>query len=92
MGSLTATWVTYPITYMLEMAWKSVGVSNQLKKPPSPYVVESIAALEHTLVYAFTGSAKVLSKGVMEPLMISWGLIDQGFPTVLNVISLKTNV
>jgi hypothetical protein len=76
-------WVTYPIRAILTIAWE--GIQNS-KDTPSPYTVETIAALERTLAYAYTGSAKVISRAVMEPLFLSRGLLETGFPTLNQAI------
>jgi hypothetical protein len=85
-------WVTYPVQSMLEAAWSA---SKNPRKPdglPSPYLVEIIALLERTLAYAYTGSAKVLSRALMDPLYTSRSLIQQGFPTINKaIVSMETS-
>lgn len=40
------------------------------------------SALERTAAYAYTGNAKVLSSGVMGPLFLSRGLVEDGMPVL----------
>jgi hypothetical protein len=67
---------------MLEMAWEGVKNNRGPEGLPSPYLVEVIALLERALAYGYTGSAKVISRGLMEPLFTSRSLVLHGFPTI----------
>jgi hypothetical protein len=49
---------------------------------PSPYIIEFTAALERTLAFAYAGNARVLSRGLMQPMWLSQSLIDVGSPCI----------
>ncbi|KAF9515156.1 hypothetical protein BS47DRAFT_1391886 [Hydnum rufescens UP504] len=51
-----------------------------------------IALLERSLAYAYTGSAKVISRSLMEPMFTSRAIIDQGYPMVnQSIATVKMN-
>ncbi|KAF9515149.1 hypothetical protein BS47DRAFT_1391881 [Hydnum rufescens UP504] len=82
-------WVTYPVQAMLESAWQTVQLS-QAPSFPSPYMIEVIAVLERALAYAYTGSAKLLSRSLMQPLFTSRALVDHGFPMLSqSIVTMK---
>ncbi|KAG6373977.1 hypothetical protein JVT61DRAFT_4605 [Boletus reticuloceps] len=73
-------WMTYPLTSVIDMIWKEHLPELQSGKTPNPYHVEFIAILECTLNYAHTGSAKVLSKAVMQPHYLALSAIHDSLP------------
>lgn len=75
-------WVTYGVTTALERMWKQHGTDATMGHNVSPYAIEVCCALERTLAYAYTCNAKVLSKGLLDPLFLSRSLLDYGLPTI----------
>ncbi|KAF8121160.1 hypothetical protein EV363DRAFT_1302449 [Boletus edulis] len=73
-------WMTYPLTSVIDMIWKEHLPELESGKKPDPYHVEFVAILERALNYAHTGSAKVLSKAVMQPHYLALGAIHDGLP------------
>lgn len=78
-------WTTYPITTLLKaLAIKLTQMMQEshLMTYEAFYLIEVIAGLERVLAYAYTGSARVLMKGLMNPLWLTRGLVLHGFPSI----------
>ena len=52
----------------------------------SHYWIELTASLERTLNYAHTGNARVLTKGLMDPLWLSLSVIHDGLPSISKLV------
>jgi hypothetical protein len=70
------------------------GESSKIRKgeKPSPYAIEFMCAAERALAFAVGGNPRVLSRGVMHPLFISRGIIDQGMPTFKQIYGQSVTV
>lgn len=85
-------WVTYGVTILLERLWKEHAIKVAVGQNVSPYAVELCCALERALAYAYTGNAKVLSRGLLDPLFISRSLLEFGLPTInTNLVKILGN-
>lgn len=87
-------WTTYGICSLLTSIWEQFKKHKTTKEPIPHYWIEVTAALERTLNYCHTGNAKVITKGLMDPLWLSLSLTHDGLPSistmlVLNPITLK---
>ena len=73
---------------MLKLIW--VQHKENMEKPaPDPILhhwVELTAALERPLNYAHTGSTKVLTRALMDPLWLGPSLIHDGLPTLSSIV------
>ncbi|KIN99500.1 hypothetical protein M404DRAFT_10368 [Pisolithus tinctorius Marx 270] len=81
-------WTTYGLCSMLRHLWKRYNRELQHGRRVPHYVVEITAALERALNFAHTGNARVLSRGVMEPLWLSMSMMLDGIPSISPIISL----
>ena len=81
-------WASYGICIIL----KTLFAAEQKRRletpnePPNPFFVELVSALERSLVYCATGSARALHKGTLVPLLIALGLMENGFPALSNIV------
>jgi hypothetical protein len=85
-------WTTFGISELLRSIWKSTSIKMVEKIVPQPHLLEFTSALERALAYAMSGNARVLSKGVMEPLWISRALLDVGMPMIRRVYNYGTDI
>ncbi|KAF8137039.1 hypothetical protein EV363DRAFT_1293421 [Boletus edulis] len=70
-------WITYPLTSVIDMIWKKHLPKLQSSKKLNLYHIEFVTLLECTLNYMHTGSAKVLSKAIMQPHFLALGAIHK---------------
>ncbi|KAF8312610.1 uncharacterized protein EI90DRAFT_3022931 [Cantharellus anzutake] len=75
-------WTTFGFTHLLQRYWLHVNQLIQEKKSIDPYHLEVIASLERAVAFAHSGSGKVLSTSLMDPLWLSLGLGTTGFPSL----------
>lgn len=80
--------MTFGLCSLLNLIW--VQHKENMKKPaPDPILhhwVELTAALECALNYAHTGSTKILTRALMDPLWLGPSLIHNGLPTLSSII------
>ncbi|KAG6369887.1 hypothetical protein JVT61DRAFT_13351 [Boletus reticuloceps] len=81
-------WTTFGLTSALRIIWDKYKNRPAEESGISPYWVELTAALERSLNYMHTGNAKVLTRGLMDPLWLSLSLVNDGLPCLSPVISL----
>lgn len=79
-------WTTFGLCSMLRRIWSTFHDSLVESIPVPHYWVELVASLERTLNYAHTGNAKVLTRGLMDPLWLSQSLVYDGFPCLSTII------
>ena len=68
------------------MIWDCFKAHVTRKEPVPYYSIEFTEALERTLNYAHTGNAKVLTKGLMDPLWLSLSLVHDGMPAISQIL------
>ncbi|KAG9311945.1 hypothetical protein JVU11DRAFT_8206 [Chiua virens] len=73
---------SYPLTSLLTHFWNTY--KNDLKENYAidPSVVEMVAMLERALNYAHTGSARVLTRKLMDRSWLSLSVIKDGLPSI----------
>jgi len=72
--------------------WNTEAERLKSNAKPSPYVLELTCALERAVAFAFGGNPKVLAKGVMDPLWLSQGIIENGMPTLRKISDSTSNL
>lgn len=77
-------WTTFPITSLLTTLWSQYEPRLDHISEIDPHIIETVSILERTLNYAHTGSAKVLTRGLMDVSWLSLGVIFDGLPTLSN--------
>lgn len=81
-------WTSYGICSLLSSLWEKFR-QNKVKKEPIPhYWIELTASLERALNYYHTGNAKVLTKGLMDPLWLSLSVIHDGLASISSLVVL----
>lgn len=58
------------------------GESRENHITPNPFFVEFTSILERTLVFATTGSGRVLHRSTMMPTLLAKGLMSTGYPAL----------
>ncbi|KAG6371989.1 hypothetical protein JVT61DRAFT_9007 [Boletus reticuloceps] len=81
-------WTTFGLTSALHIIWDKYKNRPAEEAGISPYWVELTAALERSLNYMHTGNAKVLTRGLIDPVWLSLSLVNDGLPCLSPVISL----
>lgn len=82
-------WTSYGLCSLQRNIWTMFRNDLDQLVPVKPYWVELVAALERTLNYMHTGNAKVLTRGLMDPLWMSLSLVNDGLPCISEVVSLS---
>ncbi|KAI6038200.1 hypothetical protein EDC04DRAFT_2896706 [Pisolithus marmoratus] len=83
-------WTTYGVCEALRHLWEKHKWHIEAKSQVPPYIVEITAALERALNFAHTGNARVLSKGLMDPLWLSLSSMLDGLPCVSPLMVIQT--
>lgn len=80
-------WTTYGLCSLLRRIWNQAAKDREREGPVAHYWVELTSALERSLNYAHTGNAKVLTKGVMDPLWLSLSSVLDGMPSISPIVT-----
>lgn len=72
------TWMTYPLTMLLDLIWSAGHSSNQL---PRVKDIELCSIAERALNFIHMGNTSVLLSRLMKPLWTSLGLLRDGWPS-----------
>ena len=73
--------MTYPLMSVIDMLWKqNMGDLEPGNEKVILYEIKLMAMLEHTLNYAHTGSAHVISKKVMVLHVLGLSVLHDGLP------------
>ncbi|KAF8324678.1 uncharacterized protein EI90DRAFT_3129643 [Cantharellus anzutake] len=75
-------WTMHGFTHLLRQYWMHVESLIAKKEAIDPYHLEVIASLERAIAFGHSGSGKVLSTSLMDPLWLSLGLGTTGFPSL----------
>jgi len=73
---------SYPVTSILETLWTTYRPKLIHGFTPDPCVIETIAMLERSLNYGHTGSARVLTRKIMDRAWLSMSVIHDGLPCI----------
>jgi hypothetical protein len=85
-------WTTYSIVGALEHLWRNNHDQISQQHRISPYVIEITAVLERALAMAYTGDARVIVKGLMEPFCLKRSLLEQGLPSLTKLIRFDQSI
>jgi hypothetical protein len=85
-------WTTYGIVSALEHLWLTNHEQISQQHRISPYIIEVAAVLERALAMAYTGDARVIVKGLMEPFCLKRSLLEQGLPSLSKLIRFDGNI
>lgn len=83
-------WVSYPITFLIEVIYKQERQSICEGKLPCHMRLELIASLERILCFCHTGNTAVMATSLMRPLGLSKGALQDGFPMLLPLFAQPT--
>ncbi|KAF9236599.1 hypothetical protein BU15DRAFT_63863 [Melanogaster broomeanus] len=83
-------WTTFGLCSVLKKIWTQFSSNMEQWLPIPQYFIELTSALERTLNYAHTGNSKVLTKGLMDPLWLSQGLLYDGLPSLSPLVKTGT--
>lgn len=75
---------TYPLTCLIDYLWKKHEPSLKEGYVVNPFELETMAMLERTLNYAHTGSARVLTRTLMDRAWLSISVVKDGLPCISN--------
>jgi hypothetical protein len=69
-------WTTYGLGVVLEKVYADFNsmMDSVERKSLAPYYLELGAVIERLIAYGYTGSSRVLIKGIMEPLWVTFSL------------------
>jgi len=82
-------WTSYGLCSMLDCLYTRYRSNLKDGVAPEPYWIEVVGALERALNFCHTGNAKVLTKGVMDPLWLSLSCVLDGMPALSDIVSLR---
>ncbi|KAF8122097.1 hypothetical protein EV363DRAFT_1405218 [Boletus edulis] len=75
---------TFPLTSLIENLWKKHEPNLKEGYVVDPFELETIAMLERALNYAHTGSARVLTRRLMDRAWLSLSVMQDGLPCISN--------
>ncbi|KAG6371988.1 hypothetical protein JVT61DRAFT_9006 [Boletus reticuloceps] len=75
---------TYPLTCLIEHMWKKHEPALKEGYIVDPFELETMAMLERALNYAHTGSARVLTRMLMDRAWLSLSVVNDGLPCISN--------
>lgn len=73
---------SYPITCLMEYLWKKHEPNLRQGYVVDPFELETMAMLERVLNYAHTGSARVLTRTLMDRAWLSLSVVNDGLPCI----------
>lgn len=73
---------TYPLTCLLERLWKTHEPRLKEGYAVDPFELETVSMLERALNYAHTGSARVLTRSLMDRAWLSLSVVNDGLPCI----------
>lgn len=74
--------MTYPLTCLIEHLWKKHEPVLKEGHVVDPFELETVAMLERALNYAHTGSARVLTRMLMDRAWLSLSVVNDGLPCI----------
>ncbi|KAF8342353.1 uncharacterized protein EI90DRAFT_3011842 [Cantharellus anzutake] len=82
-------WATYPVFWGIEQIYHMEQRRKSENHRPDQISRELLAALERAGSFGFCGAGKVLSTFVMDPLLLSLGIKETGFPSLSKIVHLS---
>ncbi|KAF8310814.1 uncharacterized protein EI90DRAFT_3139120 [Cantharellus anzutake] len=79
-------WTTYPLFWAVDHIYQCDKAQRSQGHKPDPLLRELVAALERAGSFGFCGAGKVLSTQTMDPLLLSIGIKETGFPCLSEMI------
>ena len=73
---------TYPLTALIEHLWNKHEPMLKEGYVVDPFDLETVAMLERVLNYAHTGSARVLTRALMDRAWLSLSVVNDGLPCI----------
>lgn len=73
---------TYPLTCLIEHLWKKHEPALKEGYVVDPFELETMAMLERALNYAHTGSARVLTRTLMDRAWLGLSVVNDGLPCI----------
>lgn len=83
-------WTTYPVFWGVNHIYECEQQRSKEGQSPNSLLRELVAALERTGSFGFCGAGRVLSTYVMDPLLLSMGIKETGFPCLSDMVKINT--
>ncbi|KAF8312292.1 uncharacterized protein EI90DRAFT_3137554 [Cantharellus anzutake] len=84
----TYLWTTYPLFWAIDHIYQSEVQRKREGRPANLLLRELLSALERAGSFGFCGAGRVLSTYVMDPLLLSVGIKETGFPCLSDMVGI----